>query len=91
MQSQWVLPVQLRERAFLPTEAGPLFEMTGLEVLHIWGGTAGNWGRFAHKPAKPVAAPKRGSAASVSFTLAEKDTLSGSVTDRDLGMVPLTR
>lgn len=35
----------LRERAFVPTELVLLFGLAGLEVTHIWGGTAGNWGR----------------------------------------------
>jgi SAM-dependent methyltransferase len=34
-----------RERGFVPTELVLLFRMAGLQVLHIWGGTAGNWGR----------------------------------------------
>ena len=38
-------PVALRERAFVPTELLLLFRMAGLSVLHMWGGTAGNWGR----------------------------------------------
>ena len=38
-------PTVLRERAFVPTEIVLLFAQAGLEVLHIWGGTAGNWGR----------------------------------------------
>jgi cyclopropane fatty-acyl-phospholipid synthase-like methyltransferase len=37
--------LQLRERAFVPTELMLLFQMAGLHVVHIWGGTAGNWGR----------------------------------------------
>lgn len=42
------LPViQLRERAFLPTEIRLLFQLAGMNVLNIWGGTAGNWGRRA--------------------------------------------
>ena len=36
---------QLRERGFVPTELILLFQMAGLQVLNIWGGTAGNWGR----------------------------------------------
>ena len=28
-----------------PTELKLLFEMAGIEVLHLWGGTAGQWGR----------------------------------------------
>jgi len=35
----------LRERGFVPTELTLLFQMAGLPVLNIWGGTAGNWGR----------------------------------------------
>jgi len=35
----------LRERGFVPTELILLFQMGGLQVLNIWGGTAGNWGR----------------------------------------------
>lgn len=37
----------LRERGFVPTELSLLFQTAGLEVLGIWGGTAGNWG---HRP-----------------------------------------
>lgn len=37
----------LRERGFVPTELRLLFQMAGLEVAAIWGGTAGNWG---HRP-----------------------------------------
>lgn len=35
----------LRERSFTPTEMVLLFDLAGLEVLHIWGGTAGAWNR----------------------------------------------
>jgi len=35
----------LRERGFVPTELVLLFGFAGLEVINIWGGTAGNWGR----------------------------------------------
>ncbi len=38
-------PITLRERGFVPTELRLLFSVAGLEVEHIWGGTAGNWGR----------------------------------------------
>lgn len=38
-------PRLLRERAFVPTELILLFAVAGLEVLGLWGGTAGNWGR----------------------------------------------
>ena len=39
--------VAARERAFIATELRLLFRLAGLEVRHIWGGTAGNWG---HRP-----------------------------------------
>jgi 2-polyprenyl-3-methyl-5-hydroxy-6-metoxy-1,4-benzoquinol methylase len=35
----------MRERAFVPTELRLLFRTAGLTVLHMWGGTAGDWGR----------------------------------------------
>ena len=35
----------MRERAFVPTELVLLFRSAGLRALHIWGGTAGDWGR----------------------------------------------
>ena len=38
-------PVSVRERAFVPTELTLLCRIAGLDVLNIWGGTAGNWGR----------------------------------------------
>ncbi len=37
--------VVLRERGYVPTELVMLFRLTGFEVEHIGGGTAGNWGR----------------------------------------------
>ena len=37
--------IAVRERAFVPTELILLFRLAGMSVLHIWGGTAGNWGR----------------------------------------------
>ncbi len=37
--------VALRERAFMPTELVLLFRAAGMAVLHLWGGTAGSWGR----------------------------------------------
>lgn len=37
--------VVLRERGFVPTELVALAELAGLEVVGVWGGTAGNWGR----------------------------------------------
>lgn len=36
---------QMRERGFVPTELTLLFQTAGLQVLNIWGGTAGHWGR----------------------------------------------
>lgn len=53
----------LRERGFVPTELVLLFDVAGLAVDHVWGGTAGSWGRrppeldeielmvLAHRPA----------------------------------------
>lgn len=35
----------LRERGFVPSELVLLFGFAGLGVRHLWGGTAGNWGR----------------------------------------------
>jgi ubiquinone/menaquinone biosynthesis C-methylase UbiE len=35
----------MRERGFVPTELELLFRIAGLNVLHIWGGTAGDWRR----------------------------------------------
>ncbi len=37
--------IGLRERAFTPTEITLLFQLAGMTVLSIWGGTAGNWGK----------------------------------------------
>jgi SAM-dependent methyltransferase len=36
-------PLQLRERGFVPTELLLLFGAAGLHVIHMGGGTAGNW------------------------------------------------
>ncbi|MHC1770014.1 MAG: class I SAM-dependent methyltransferase [Verrucomicrobiia bacterium] len=36
---------EMRERGFVPTELSLLFRTAGLQVMNIWGGTAGNWGR----------------------------------------------
>ena len=61
-------PVEVRERAFVPTELVLLCRLAGMSVLHLWGGTAGNWGRrtldldemeimvVARKTAEPPAA-----------------------------------
>ncbi len=35
----------VRERGFVPTELVLLFRLGGMEVLHLWGGTAGSWDR----------------------------------------------
>ena len=35
----------LRERSFTPSELILLFGLVGMEIIHIWGGTAGNWQR----------------------------------------------
>jgi hypothetical protein len=37
--------VLVRERSYVPTELVMLFRQAGFEVEHIWGGTAGDWGR----------------------------------------------
>ena len=40
------LPViPTRERGFVPTELVALCNLAGLSAVHMWGGTAGNWGR----------------------------------------------
>jgi SAM-dependent methyltransferase len=35
----------LKEKRFVATELSMLFRLAGFEVLQIWGGTAGNWGK----------------------------------------------
>jgi len=35
----------VRGRSYVPTELVMLFRQAGFEVEHIWGGTAGDWGR----------------------------------------------
>lgn len=37
--------VSVRERGFVPSELRLLLECCGFEIEHIFGGTAGNWGR----------------------------------------------
>jgi cyclopropane fatty-acyl-phospholipid synthase-like methyltransferase len=37
--------VMVKERGFVATELSMLLKQTGFEVEHIWGGTAGNWGK----------------------------------------------
>ncbi len=49
-QSECVVPGAeggrvLRERGFVPTELVLLFGQAGIEVMDIWGGTAGSWGQ----------------------------------------------
>jgi SAM-dependent methyltransferase len=39
------LDVPTRERGFVATELTLLCRLAGLTVEHLWGGTAGNWGR----------------------------------------------
>lgn len=36
---------EVRERGFVPTELRLLCRLAGLSVMHVWGGTAGRWGR----------------------------------------------
>jgi cyclopropane fatty-acyl-phospholipid synthase-like methyltransferase len=36
---------QVRERSYVPTELVMLIRQAGFEVEHVWGGTAGDWGR----------------------------------------------
>jgi SAM-dependent methyltransferase len=61
-------PIAVRERGFMPTELRLLLVTAGMSVLHIWGGTAGNWASrpidldeieimvVARKTAEPLAA-----------------------------------
>jgi hypothetical protein len=37
--------VRVKERGFIPTELAILLSQAGFIVEHIWGGTAGNWGK----------------------------------------------
>ena len=37
--------MMVRERGFTPTELKLMLGQTGFKIDHIWGGTAGNWGR----------------------------------------------
>lgn len=37
--------VQVRERGYLPGQLAALLEKAGFIVEHLWGGTAGRWGR----------------------------------------------
>lgn len=40
-----VLSAVVREKAFTPMELTLMLRIAGFRVEHIWGGTAGNWGR----------------------------------------------
>jgi cyclopropane fatty-acyl-phospholipid synthase-like methyltransferase len=40
-----LVKVTVRERGYLPPELRNLFGQCGFEVRHLYGGTAGNWGR----------------------------------------------
>jgi len=47
---EWETPegarsVPVRERGYVPSELRLLCRMAGFEVEHVWGGTAGSWGR----------------------------------------------
>jgi 2-polyprenyl-3-methyl-5-hydroxy-6-metoxy-1,4-benzoquinol methylase len=47
---EWDMPqgkksLVVRERSYVPTELVMLFRQAGFDVEHIWGGTAGDWGR----------------------------------------------
>jgi SAM-dependent methyltransferase len=47
---EWETPegprsVPVRERGYVPSELTLLCRMAGFAVEHVWGGTAGNWGR----------------------------------------------
>ena len=47
---EWDIPdgkrsMAYKERLYIPPELVRLFESEGFRVEHIWGGTAGNWGR----------------------------------------------
>jgi 2-polyprenyl-3-methyl-5-hydroxy-6-metoxy-1,4-benzoquinol methylase len=51
---QWNLPegsrdVLIRERLFIPPEIVAMMRHVGFTVEHVWGGTAGDWGRRAVK------------------------------------------
>lgn len=47
---EWDLPegkrkMRVRERLFIPPEMVAILRHVGFDVLHVWGGTAGEWGR----------------------------------------------
>lgn len=39
------ISVMVKEKGYVATELTMLFRLAGFEVEHIWGGTAGNWGK----------------------------------------------
>lgn len=43
--TEGTVSVRVRERGYVPSELTLLLRYNGFEVDHIWGGTAGNWGR----------------------------------------------
>lgn len=49
-QDEWNLPegkriMSIRERLFIPPEVVAMLRHTGFDVLHVWGGTAGEWAK----------------------------------------------
>lgn len=49
-EDEWSLPegnriMQIKERLFIPPEMIAILRHVGFEVLHVWGGTAGDWGQ----------------------------------------------
>lgn len=49
-EDEWELPegkrtMQVRERQLIPPEMVAMLRHVGFEVQHVWGGTAGDWGR----------------------------------------------
>jgi cyclopropane fatty-acyl-phospholipid synthase-like methyltransferase len=40
-----LMPIVVREKKYLPQDLKRLCQQAGFQVLHLWGGTAGNWGR----------------------------------------------
>jgi SAM-dependent methyltransferase len=37
--------ITVRERGFVPSELVLMFQIAGFQVVHVWGGTSGNWNR----------------------------------------------
>lgn len=49
-EDDWALPegkktMRIRERLFIPPEMVALLRHAGFDVEHVWGGTAGEWGK----------------------------------------------